>query len=93
MAYKHEQTTVILRLRNSIRAFKILDIKGNNLITRNNFNKDKTVEFEVLNPDNYNIGDYVDMIFFRTGSSSYRIELIGHTPSGFMPVNGEDIAF
>lgn len=91
MAYKHEQTTVLLRLRNSIRAFKILDIKGNNLIIRNNFNKDKTVEFEVLNPNNYNIGDYVDMIFCRTGSNSHRIELIGHTPLEFIPDNRQDI--
>lgn len=91
MKYKHEQTTTILRHRNSIRAYRILDIQGNNLIIRSNLDKEKTMEFAVSDPDNYKVNDYVDMVFTRTGSSSYRIELIGHTPSTFTPNNGIDI--
>ena len=91
MNYKQEQTTTILRHRNSIKAYKILDIQGNNLIIRNNLDKSKMIEFAVSEPGNYKVGSYVDMIFTRMGSSSHRIELIGHTPPEFMPDNGVDI--
>lgn len=35
MEYKNEQTKAILRRRNSIRAFKILDIQEDSLVIRN----------------------------------------------------------
>ena len=91
MEYKHEQTTAILRHRNSIRAYRILDIQGNNLIVRNNLDKGRTAEYPVSEPDNYKVGGYVDMVFVRRGSSSYAIQLIGHTPPEFTPDNGQDI--
>lgn len=91
MEYKHEQTTAILRRRNAIRAYKILDIQGNNLIVRNNLNKSKTAEFSVSEPDKYKVGGYVDMVFTKTGSNSHSIELIGHTPPEFVPKGNIDI--
>lgn len=49
------------------------------------------MEFAVSDPDNYKVNDYVDMVFTWMGSSSYKIELIGHTPPTFTPNNGIDI--
>jgi len=91
MEYKREQTTTILRRRNFIRAFKILDIQGSNLIVRNSFNRNKTAEFAVSEPDEYKVGDYVDMVFTKTGSNSHTIELIGHTPTQFTPKGNAEI--
>lgn len=91
MKYKPEQTTALLRRRNSIRTFKVLGIKGNDLIIRNSYDRGKTAAFTVSEPDNYKIGGYVDMVFVRRGSSSYAIQLIGHTPPEFTPDNGQDI--
>lgn len=91
MEYKHEQTTTILRHGGHIRAYRILDIQGNNLIVRNNLDKNKTAELPVSEPDNYKIDGYVDLVFVRRGSSSYTMRLIGHTPPEFTPDNGQDI--
>lgn len=96
MNYKHEQTATILRRRNSIKAYKILDIQGNNLIVRNNLDKsktDRTAEFPVSEPGNYKVGGYVDMVLVSRGSNSHAIQLIGHTPPEFVPDNGADVVF
>lgn len=92
MEYKKEQTKLILRKRNSIQAYKILDIKGGNLIVRNPYKRENTAEILVPKLTNdYKVGDYTDIIFCRTGSTSYKMEVVGHTPSEFAPTNGEDI--
>lgn len=89
--YKPEQTKKILRNKNAIHAHKLLGVKGNNLIVRNPYNRDVTAEFAVPNPDDYKTGNYVDMVFGRIGSTSYRMKLVGYTPTEFVPDNGEDI--
>lgn len=91
MEYKREQTTTMLRCKNSIRSYKILDVRENRLIVRNPLNKNGTVEVPVSEPDNYKAGDYVDLVFIRMGSNSHRIELIGHTPPEFSPNNRIDV--
>lgn len=91
MECKREQTTTILRRRNFIRAFKILGIQGNNLIVRNSFDRNKTAEFAVSEPNEYKVGGYVDMVFIKTGTSSYTIELIGYTPPEFTPKGNVEI--
>lgn len=91
MEYKREQTTTILRRRNFIRAFKILAIQGDNLIVRNSYDRNKTAEFAVSEPDEYKVGGYVDMVFIKTGTSSHTIELIGHTPEEFIPKGNVEI--
>lgn len=91
MEYKREQTTTILRRRNSIRAFRVLDIRGNNLVVRNSLDRSKTAKFAVSEPDEYKVGDCVDMVFIRTGSNSYSMELIGRTPPEFTPKGNVEI--
>lgn len=92
MTYKHEQTKPVLRRRNSIRTYKVLDIKEGNLIVRNPYKREKTEEILVPKLENdYKVGDYADIIFCKMGSSSYKTELIGHTPPEFVSTNGEDI--
>lgn len=91
MEYRREQMITTLRRRNSIRAFRILDVQGNNLIVRNSLDRSKTAKFAVSEPDEYKVGDCVDMIFIKTGSSSYSIELIGHTPEEFIPKGNVEI--
>lgn len=82
MEYKREQTTTILRRRNFIRAFRVLAIRGDNLIVRNSYDRNKTAVFEVSEPNEYKVGSYVDMVFIKTGTSSHTIELIGHHAAG-----------
>lgn len=91
MEYKREQTTTILRRRNFIKAFRILDIQGNDLIVRNSYDRNKTACFTVSEPDEYKVGGYVDMVFTKTGTSSHTIELIGHTPPEFTPKGNVEI--
>ncbi len=92
MEYKNEQTKAILRRRNSIRAYRILDIQGDSLIIKNPYNRERTVEISVPKiVGGYNVGDYADIIFLRTGSTGYTAEVIGHTPPEFTPSNGEEI--
>lgn len=92
MEYKHEQTTTILRHRNSIRAYRILDIQGDNLVIRNPYNRERTVGIPVPKlVSGYNVGDYADIIYSRTGSTGYKAEVIGHTPPEFTPDSEQDI--
>lgn len=92
MEYKNEQTKVILRRRNSIQAFKVLDIQGDNLIIRNPYNRKHTVKVFVPKiVGDYKAGDYADIKFLRTGSTGYTVEVVGHTPPEFMPDNEADI--
>lgn len=91
MEYRREQTTSALRRRNSIKSFKILAVQNSNLIVRNSLDRSKTAKFAVSEPDEYNVGDCVDMVFIKTGSNSYSMELIGHTPPEFTPKGNVEI--
>ncbi|MDE7430659.1 MAG: hypothetical protein K2N34_01890 [Lachnospiraceae bacterium] len=91
MTYKYEQTKPALRRMNSIRAFRVLDIKGNNLIVRNPYDRERTFDLiAVKNPNEYEIGDYIDAIISRMGTSSYMAQFLGKTPSDFID-NGKEI--
>lgn len=92
MEYKKEQTKLIFRRRNSIRAYKILDIKDGSLIVRNPYKRENATEIEVPKPtDDYKVGDYADIIFLRTGNTGRKIEVVGHTPPEFVPTTRDDI--
>lgn len=92
MEYKNEQTKAILRRRNSIRAFKILDIQEDSLVIRNPYNRERTVGISVPKiVGGYNVGDYADIVFLRTGSTGYMAEVIGHTPTEFKPKENVEI--
>lgn len=89
--YDNRQLTTLSRHRNNINAHKILDIRGNNLVFRIRYNSDKTEEITVSLPEDYNIGEYIDLAVTRMSKTSKIIELVGHTPEGFIPVDGADI--
>ena len=92
MECKFEQTKLVLRKRNSIKAFKILDVREGCLIVRNPYKRENTVEIPVPKlADDYKVGDFADVVFYKIGSTSYRTELLGHTPPDFVPTDGEDI--
>ena len=91
MKYSEEQTSPILRKKNKIKSCRVLDIEGKNLIIRDFFNKENTTKFLVSDPGEYTVGSYVDMIFYRVGSISQRMDFVGHTPPDFTPENGEEI--
>lgn len=88
---KSEQTSVAKRRENNVRAFKILGTKGNGLIIRNAVNKSTCVSITVPDSSDYEIGSYVDVIFTRMGSSSFRTELLGKTPLEFVPKSNVEI--
>ena len=91
MTYKYEQTKPALRRMNDIRAFKILDIKGNNLIVRNPYDRERIFDLiAVKNPNEYKVGGYIDVIINRMGTSSYMAQFLGKTPSDFID-NGKEI--
>lgn len=91
MGYRPEQTKEVQRLMNNIRAFRILDIKGNGLIIRNATNKESCATIDVPDTKKYEIGGYVDVIFSKTGTSSYRTEFLGKTPPEFAPKHEVEI--
>ena len=83
MEFKQEQLTTVSRHRNSIETVKIMDIRGTDLILER-FNG-KTERFPVSYLAGYEIGQYLDVVFFNTGKSSHGMKLIGHTPPQFRP--------
>lgn len=87
---KSEQTNATKRRENNIRSFKILDIKGDGLIIRNAVNKG-TCSIAVLDSSDYEVGNYVDVIFSRTGTSSFKTEFLGKTPQEFVPQSNIEI--
>ena len=83
MEFQKIQLTNISRHRNSIEVAKITSINGNN-ITIERFNGD-TETFPINHLGDYAPDQYIDIQYFRTGSSSYTLKLIGHTPPQFYP--------
>lgn len=43
-------------------------------------------------PEEYEIGQYVDLQVVRTSKTSHTIKLIGRTPEVFIPADGRNIA-
>lgn len=82
MIYERIQLSPIDRHRNFIEAAKVVNIQGNNL-TIERFNGNK--ETFPVNYMDYEIGEFIDIQFIRTGSSSHALKLIGHTPEKFYP--------
>lgn len=92
MEYKHIQETAALRNRNEIKAYKILDIQDKHLIFQLWLNSDKQERLMVSMPEEYEIGQYIDLQVVRTGSASHAVKLIGRTPAAFIPADGRNIA-
>lgn len=89
--YEHDQTTTVLRNRNGIKAYRILDINEGHLIFQLWLNSNVQGEIQVSMPEEYEIGEYIDFIVLRTGRTSYTVKLIGHTPPRFIPEDGRNI--
>lgn len=92
MEYKHIQTTAALRNQNEIKAYKILDIWDNHLIFQLRLNSEKQGEIRVSMPEEYSVGEYIDLQVIRTSKTSYQVTLIGRTPAAFIPAAGQNIA-
>lgn len=92
MEYKHIQGTAALRNRNEIKAYKILDIQGKHLIFQLWLNSDKQEWLMVSMPEEYEIGQYIDLQVIRTSKTSHKVTLIGRTPQKFIPADGRAIA-
>lgn len=90
--YKREQMAQGLRTRDKIWAVKILEIRENSLVFRRSFRDDKTISIPVSCPQAYKVGQYIDVIVWSTGTSSYGAKLIGTTPDAFIPADGAEIA-
>lgn len=91
MEYRKEQTTEPLRNQNSVKAYRILDIKDKHLIFQLWLNSDEQGQMKVSMPEEYQIGEYVDMQVIRNSKTSYQIHLLGKTPAAFIPADGKNI--
>lgn len=91
--FKREQMSRALRVNNSIWAVKILEIKGNDLVFKRSLRNDKMISIPVSHPQEYKVGQYIDVIVWSIGNSSYGAKLIGITPDDFIPADGADIGF
>lgn len=93
MEYKHIQETTALRNRNEIKAYKILDIQDGHLIFQLWLNDtEKKGQLKVSMPEEYEIGQYIDLQVIRTSKMSHTVKLIGRTPAAFVPADGRNIA-
>lgn len=92
MEYKHIQKTVALRNNNGIKAYRILGIEDKHLIFQLWLNSDKQGRLMASMPEEYEIGQYVDLQVVRTSKTSHTIKLIGRTPGVFIPADGRSIA-
>lgn len=92
MEYKHIQTTAALRNQNGIKAHRILGIEENSLIFQLWLNSDEQGRLSVSMPEEYKVGQYVDLQVVWTSKASYQIHMIGRTPQKFIPNDGRNIA-
>ena len=90
--YEYIQKTTALRSQNNVKAYKILDIQGKHLIFQLWLNSDKRGEVMVSMPEEYKVGEYIDLQVSRTSKTSYQIRLIGNTPKAFIPTDGRNIS-
>ena len=86
--YECSQTTAVLRNRNGIKAYRILDISNKHLIFQLWPNSDEQGKIMVSMPEEYEIGKYVDMQVIRHSKTNYSVKLIGRTPKAFIPADG-----
>ena len=92
MEYKAIQKTAALRNNNGIKAYRILGIEDKHLIFQLWLNSDKQERLMVSMPEEYSVGEYIDLQVIRTGNASYIVKLIGRTPAAFVPDDGRNIA-
>ena len=92
MEYKREQKTAPLRNQNNVKAYRILDIKDNHLYFQLWLNSDEQGSVKVSMPEEYQIGEYIDLQVVRNSRTSYQIYLLGRTPQKFIPTDGRNIA-
>ncbi len=92
MEYKHIQKTAALRNNNGIKAYRILGIEDKHLIFQLWLNSDKQGRLMVSMPEEYEIGQYIDLQVVRTSKTSHTVKLIGRTPEVFIPADGRNIA-
>lgn len=85
-----EQYELESRHKNGIYATKILGIGQNNIIVKNPINPKTCIRVPVSDSDYYGIGLYVDVAIANKGEL-FRANLIGITPSKFVPVDGKEI--
>lgn len=91
--YEHRQLSTELRHKNNISAHKILNIEDNYLIVHLWCNKCETERISVPTPEEYKTGEYIDLVVLRMSKTSWRVELIGHTPQEFIPADDVNIGF
>lgn len=93
MEYKNIQKTTAQRARNEVKAYKILAIEDGHLIFQLWLNDtEKKGQLKVSMPEDYQVGEYVDMQVIRTSKMSHAVKLIGKTPQKFIPADGRAIA-
>ena len=93
MEYKAIQKTEPLRCANEVKAYRILDIQGKDLIFQLWFNDENSRgSIKVSMPEDYEIGQYIDLQVIRTSKISHKVTLIGRTPHKFIPADGRNIA-
>lgn len=92
MEYKHIQKTAALRNQNGTKACKILGIEDKHLIFQLWLNSDKQGRLMVSMPEEYSVGEYMDLQVVRTSRTSHTVKLIGRTPEVFIPSDGRNIA-
>lgn len=85
------QLTELGRHQNGVTAHRILQKQGNDLIVRLTVNSEKTEKIPVLLPEDYETGQYIDLILSGNGKTSYTARLLGKTPMRFVPSNGESV--
>lgn len=92
MTYRREQKTAALRNQNGIKAHRILDIEDKHLIFQLWLNSDEQGRLMVSMPEEYRIGEFIDLQVIRTSRTSYQVTLIGRTPAAFIPADGRNVA-
>ncbi len=92
MECKREQNTTPLRNQNNVKAYRILDIKDNHLYFQLWLNSDEQGKVKVSMPEEYTIGQYVDLQIIRNSRTSYQIHLLGKIPAAFILADGRNIA-
>ena len=93
MEYKAIQKTAALRNRNGLKAYRILDIKDKDLIFQLWLNDENSRgSIKVSMPEEYSIGEFIDLQVVQTSKMSHKVTLIGRTPQKFIPSDGRAIA-
>lgn len=76
------------RHKSGIYALKILEVRRDGAIVKNPLNPKTCVLVPLSGSDYFEAGIYVDVEFIKTGKYSFKFNLVGVTPSEFLPANG-----